>query len=110
MQAHVKRDIETTLIFQPQKVLNRYKLSEYIWKLKGNKQDFDITWLVMKRSIAYTGGSERRNLCLEEKLCILKENKQDFAKHKQVFMRNESKRLNAVKTQWLCQKVQKRCK
>jgi hypothetical protein len=44
------------------------ELSKYIWKLKENKQDFDITWSILKRAVSYTGGSKRCNLCLEENL------------------------------------------
>ncbi len=59
--------------------LNDTERSKYIWKLKDNKQDFDITWAVLKQSISYTGGSKICNLCLEEKLCILKDkNKQNL--------------------------------
>ncbi len=62
---------------------NDTELSKYIWKLKDNKQDFDITWSVLKQSISYTGGSKRCNLCLEEKLCILKDkNKQNLLNKK----------------------------
>ncbi len=42
-----------------------------------------ITWSVLKQSISYTGGSKRCNLCLEEKLCILKnKNKQNLLNKK----------------------------
>ena len=62
---------------------NDTELSKYIWKLKDNKQDFDITWSVLKQSISYTEGSKRCNLCLEEKLCILKDkNKQNLLNKK----------------------------
>ncbi len=62
---------------------NDTELSKYIWKLKDNKQDFDITWSVLKQSISYTGGSKRCNLCLGEKLCILKDkNKQNLLNKK----------------------------
>ena len=37
------------------------------------KQDFTIKWSIIKKSISYTGRSKRCNLCLEEKLNILKE-------------------------------------
>jgi hypothetical protein len=40
--------------------------TKYIWKLKEYKQDFDITWSILKRAVSYTGGSKRCNLCLEE--------------------------------------------
>ena len=56
-----------------EKIADTSELSKYIWKLKDNKQDFDITWSVLKQSISYTGESKRCNLCLEEKLCILKD-------------------------------------
>ena len=32
-----------------------------------------MKWSIVKKSISYTGGSKRCNLCLEEKLNILKE-------------------------------------
>ena len=44
---------------------NDKERSKYIWKLKDNKQDFDITWSVLKQSISYTGASKRCHLCLE---------------------------------------------
>ena len=59
--------------FNHKRYSNDTELSKYIWKLKDNKQDFDITWSVLKQSISYTGGSKSCNLCLEEKLCILKD-------------------------------------
>ncbi len=69
--------------FNHKRYSNDTELSKYIWKLKDNKQDFDITWSVLKQSISYTGGSKRCNLCLEEKLCILKDkNKQNLLKKK----------------------------
>ena len=57
--------------FNHKRYSNDTELSKYIWKLNDNKQDFDITWSVLKQSISYTGGSKRCNLGLEEKLCIL---------------------------------------
>ncbi len=69
--------------FNHKRYSNDTELSKYIWKLKDNKQDFDITWSVLKQSISYTGGSKRCNLCLEEKLCILKDkNKQNLLNKK----------------------------
>ncbi len=69
--------------FNHRRYSNDTELSKYIWKLKDNKQDFDITWSVLKQSISYTGGSKRCNLCLEEKLCILKDkNKQNLLNKK----------------------------
>ena len=49
---------------------------------KQNKTDFTIKWSIIKKSISYTGGSKRCNLCLEEKLNILKRKGQLLAKQK----------------------------
>ncbi len=69
--------------FNHKRCSNDTELSKYIWKLKDNKQDFDITGSVLKQSISYTGGSRRCNLCLEEKLCVLKDkNKQNLLNKK----------------------------
>ena len=59
--------------FKHKKYSNDTELSKYIWHLKNSNQDFNLTWSTVKRAISYTGGSKRCNLCLEEKLCILKE-------------------------------------
>ena len=59
--------------FTHKKYSNETELSKHIWHLKQNKTDFTIKWSIIKKSISYTGGSKRCNLCLEEKLNILKE-------------------------------------
>ena len=59
--------------FNHKRYSNDTELSKHIWQLKNNNQDFNLTWSIAKRAISYTGGSKRCNLCLEEKLCILKE-------------------------------------
>ena len=46
---------------------------KHVWHLKQNKTDFTIKWSIVKKSISYTGGSKRCNLCLDEKITILKE-------------------------------------
>ncbi len=73
-------------------------------KLKDNKQDFDITWSVLKQSISYTGGSKRCNLCLEEKLCILKDkNKQNLLNKKSEIVstcNHRKKNTNKQSKEW----------
>ena len=54
------------------KYSNETELSKYVWELKSNNQSFDIKWAIVKRAAAYTSGAKRCNLCLEEKLCIMK--------------------------------------
>ena len=59
--------------FTHKKYSNETELSKHIWHLKQNKTDFTIKWSIIKKFISYTGRSKRCNLCLEEKLNILKE-------------------------------------
>ena len=60
--------------FKHKRYSNDTELSKYIWHLKNNNQDSDLTWSIVKHTISYTRGSKRCNLCLEEKLLFLKEN------------------------------------
>ena len=46
----------------------RNLISKHVWHLKQNKTDFNIKWSIIKKSISYTGGSKRCNLCLDKKL------------------------------------------
>ena len=59
--------------FAHKKYSNETELSKHVWHLKQKKTDFTIKWSIIKKSISYTGGSKRCNLCLEEKISILKE-------------------------------------
>ena len=59
--------------FTHKKYSNKRELSKYVWHLKQNKTDFTIKWSITKKSISHTGGSKRCNLCLDEKISILKE-------------------------------------
>ena len=59
--------------FTHKKYSNETELSKHVWHLKQNKTDFTIKWSIIKKSISYMGGSKRCNLCLEEKISILKE-------------------------------------
>ena len=52
--------------------------SKHVWHLKQNKTDFTIKWSIIIKSIFYTGGSKRCNLCLDEKHSILKQKKNNF--------------------------------
>jgi hypothetical protein len=55
---------------------NNTELSKYVWNLKEKQQDFTINWSILKRTASYSSGGKRCNLCLQEKLCILKADKQ----------------------------------
>ena len=50
------------------------ELSKHVWELKAAKKQFTIKWSLLKKVPAYKAGSRRCNLCLEEKLTIMKDN------------------------------------
>ena len=54
---------------------NETELSKYIWKLKRAKRSYDIKWSIVKRVPSCKADSRKCNLCLEEKLLIMKGNK-----------------------------------
>ena len=48
------------------------KLSKYIWDLKKKKKQYEIAWSIVKKCAPYKASSSRCDLCLSEKLTILK--------------------------------------
>ena len=58
--------------FRDKKHSNEIELSKYIWDLKKGRRNFSLKWSILKRATAYQRGAKQCNLCLEEKLCILK--------------------------------------
>ena len=67
-----------TKSFSHRKYANETELSKYIWKLKDSKRACKINWSIRKRITAYKIGSRRCNLCLEEKLILLKDRKHEL--------------------------------
>ena len=61
--------------FQHQKYANDTELSKYIWKLKTGNRDYNIKWSIIKHVAAYKVEQKRCNLCLEEKLLLMKAKK-----------------------------------
>ena len=47
-------------------------LSTYVWRLKDKGETPTIKWEILKKCRPYTCGSRRCDVCLSEKLCILK--------------------------------------
>ena len=58
--------------FRDRKYKNRTELSKLCWELKDNNINYHIDWKILKRSNSYQAGSKICNLCLDEKLCIIK--------------------------------------
>ena len=46
------------------------ELSKHVWNLKDSNINFRITWIILKRAIAYKPSSKGCNLCLWEKYFI----------------------------------------
>ncbi|KXJ26852.1 Nose resistant to fluoxetine protein 6 [Exaiptasia diaphana] len=57
--------------FKHRKHINSTELSKYIWQLKDKKQDFNIKTII-SRARPYNNKSKRCDLCLTEKLMIIK--------------------------------------
>ena len=64
--------------FRNEKYANETELSKHIWDLKRKNIPFSLTWSVLKRAATYSAGGKRCNLCLEEKLMILKADKRNL--------------------------------
>ena len=64
--------------FRHQKYSNDTELSKYVWELKTENRRFNITWSIIKKVSAYKVGSRRCNLCLEEKLQLMKGEKRNI--------------------------------
>ena len=64
-----------TKSFKDKKYANETELSKYIWYIKEKKRVFTMKWEILERATTYTIGAKRCNLCLEEKLSILKADK-----------------------------------
>ena len=50
-------------------------LSNYVWSLKDQDIAFDIKWTVLRKAAAYRNTTRRCNLCIPEKLEIMKADK-----------------------------------
>ena len=60
--------------FKHPKKCHATKLSKAVWKEKDCGLSPKITWQITKQAFAYSSGARSCNLCLEEKLPILKAN------------------------------------
>ena len=58
--------------FQDIKHENDTELSKHVWKLKLDKKQFSIYWSILSQASSIKAGGTNCNLCLEEKLQILR--------------------------------------
>ena len=72
-------------------------LSNYIWKLKNDARQFSVKWSILKRASAYKSDVKRCNLCLEEKLCIMKADKKHLLnKRAEIFSKCRHKNKHKI--------------
>ena len=69
-----QRFTQHKLIFKNRKYASSTELSKYIWRLKDNDEEYNIKWTVITTAIPYSNISKRCDLCLAEKLHIIKAN------------------------------------
>lgn len=60
-----------TMSFRNSTYKNSTELSKHVWQLKDRKEEFNITWKILRRANAYNPSNQRCNLCLTEKLLII---------------------------------------
>ena len=58
--------------FTHRKLSNKTELSKYIWQLKDSNTSFTTKWSIIARARPYHNSSKRCDLCLAEKLHIIK--------------------------------------
>ena len=61
--------------FEDPRYAKSTELSKHIWNLKNMKRSYNIKWTILKRSTSYRSVAKNCNLCLQEKLQILKRDK-----------------------------------
>lgn len=62
------------LTFKHRKYTNSTELSKYIWQLRDKNEEFNIKWTIINRTRPYNNITKRCDLCLTEKLMIIKGN------------------------------------
>ena len=61
-----------TKSFRHRKHENETEFSKYLWSLKYQKIDFDLSWSIAARASSYKCGTRRCDLCLTEKSIIVR--------------------------------------
>ena len=84
------------------------ELSKHIWNLKNKKRTFNIKWSILKQASPYRSGAKSCNLCIQEKLEILKGDKKRllnrrcelFSKccHRKQFLAGKFERAHAIQS------------
>ena len=56
--------------FNSREKINATELSKFIWKLKDEGRDYNITWEIVRTARSYKPGGKYCNLCTSEALAI----------------------------------------
>ena len=73
-----KRFYGYQLSFKDRKYLKSSELSNHIWKVKDQGRNYRISWKIKNKATPYINGTKKFDLCLSEKLCILKADKSNL--------------------------------
>ena len=94
-----KAEITPTDALTHAKYAKETELSKYAWNLKETGRLFTIKWSIIKCVPAYIAGGRSCNLCLEEKLLIMKSNKEKtLNKRSELFAKCRHKKSSARRT------------
>ena len=69
-----QRFTQHKLSFNNRKYASSTELLKYIWRLKDNDEEYNIKWTVITKATPYNNISKRCDLCLAERLHIIKAN------------------------------------
>ena len=61
-----------TASFRYSHLRNSTELSKHIWTLKDSKVNYSLSWRILSKAQVYNSTSKRCNLCLKEKLFIIR--------------------------------------
>ena len=61
-----------TKSFRHRKHQNDTELSKCVWKLKDEGKEYVVKWTIARRAFTYKCGTRRCDLCLSEKVCIIR--------------------------------------
>merc|ERR1712105_189355 len=67
-----------TQSFKKKKHRHDTELSRYIWQLKKKKKRYSIKWSIVTKARAYSNETKKCDLCLTEKLQIIKADKRNL--------------------------------
>ena len=90
-----------TSSFRHENLRNSTELSKKIWKLKENNTPYKLTWKVLQHGHPYRGGMRTCDLCLTEKMLILR-SKHEHLLNKRREILNKCRHTNKFMLKKVC--------